>query len=471
MKVVIVGAGEVGYHVIGALYRENVDIVAIDLNQAVLDQLKSEFNITTLLGNATDSDLLERAGAKEADMFLAVTNYDETNIISCLLAGQMGAAKKIARVKTIDIGYDTSFTEKHHLGIELIINPYQVAAEHLSNLIVHPQVTDFHQFLSDRVALLRIPIREQSPLAKSTVLSFGQNAGIQQCLIALIQRKGSYSIPTSDTVVHPGDDVYFFCAISQLDRLFGFLKLPNRPLRRVFINGGGHIGFALAKRLEKLSVYVRILEISEERCEWLSSHLDKALILNVDGSNAAQLRAEGIEHADYFISVTDADHVNVVACLLAKELGAARTISLVKQPELLPILHERGMIDVAFSPRLLTARKLLRFVRGEQLSSFLTFVNSDVELLELHIQRGVPCEQLQLSGLGLPAGVLVGAVKRGEEIFIPRGDDSLCEGDTILLLEQRRHRKITKSLFLEPGEFSSPPLDSDREKTASVSST
>ena len=223
-------------------------------------------------------------------------------------------------------------------------------------------------------------------------------------------------------------------------------------------------------RLQQLAVIVRILNISEKRCEWLSSHLNKALILNVDGSNSAQLRAEGIEYADYFISVTDADPVNVVACLLAKELGAARTVSLVKQPELLPIIHERGVIDVAFSPRLLTARKLLRFVRGKQLSSFLTFVNSDVELLELNIQGGVPCESRLLSTLGLPAGVLVGAVKRGEEIFIPRGDDSLCEGDTILLLEQRRHRKVTKSLFLEPGEFSPPPGESDPEKTASVSS-
>lgn len=453
MKVVIIGAGEVGYHVIGSLYRENVDIVAIDTNQGVLDQLNKEFNITTLIGNATDGHILETAGVAEADLFLAVTNYDETNIISCLLAGQAGKAKKIARVKTIDIGHDTSFTEKHHLGIELIINPYQVAAEHLNNLVAHPQVTDFNLFLSDRVALVRVPIGEDSPLAKSTVMSFGQNARIPQSLIALILREGHYTIPTGDTVIFPGDEVYFFCARTQLERLYVFLRLPVRPLRRVFINGGGHIGFALAKRLEKLAVDVRILDISEERCEWLSQHLDHALILHADGSDATHLKTEGIDHADCFISVTAADQVNVVACLLAKEIGAARTVSLVKQPEYLPILAERGLIDVAFSPRILTARKILRFVRGEHLNSYLTFVNSDVELLELQVRPGVPCGNRRLADLALPPGVLVGAVSRGEEIFIPRGDDELREGDTILLMEQRRHRRITRSLFLEPGDF------------------
>ena len=268
MKVLIIGAGEVGYHVIGALYRENVDIVAIDSDPSVLEQLQAEFNIKTLLGNATDGSLLEAAGAAEADLFLAITNHDETNIISCLLAGQLGAAKKIARVKTIDIGHDSSFTEKHHLGIELIINPYEVAAEHLANLVAFPQVTDFNQFLGDEVVLVRIPIVAGSPLADQTVISFGQNARIPQTLIALIQRDGASTMPSRDTVIHVGDQVYFFAARNQLRRLFDFLHLRTRPSRRVFINGGGHIGYALARRLEHLPMDVRILEINEERCHW-----------------------------------------------------------------------------------------------------------------------------------------------------------------------------------------------------------
>jgi trk system potassium uptake protein TrkA len=385
----------------------------------------------------------------DADLFLAITNYDETNIISCLLVGQTSKAKKIARVKTIDIGRDSSFTEKRHLGIELIINPYEVAAEHLEKLAAFPQVTDIHQFLSDRVVLVRIPIVEDSPLAGRTVMAFGQEAAIPQTLIALIQRASASTIPNRDSVVEAGDQVYFFCEREQLPRLFKYLHLPARPARRIFINGGGHIGYALARRLERHQLDVRILEISEERCEWLSQQLNHTLILHADGSDSNALKSEGIEHADYFISVTDTDQVNVVSCLLAKEYGASRTLALVKQPEYIPIVSQHGLIDVAFSPRLLTARKILRFVRGEELDSFFSFVNSDVELLELQIKPGRRCEEVTLAGLKLPAGVLVGAVKRGAEIFVPRGLDRLCGGDTILLLQQRRNRRITKSIFQE----------------------
>jgi trk system potassium uptake protein TrkA len=449
VKVVIVGAGEVGYHVIGALYRENVDIVAIDSDPSVLEQLKTEFNITTLLGNATDSNLLEQAETDKADLFLAITNHDETNIISCLLAGQLGAAKKIARVKTIDIGHDSSFTEKHHLGIELIINPYEVAAEHLAHLAQYPQVTDFNLFLDDEVALVRIPIREECPLAGRTVKSFGQDAQIPQTLIAIVQREGASSMPSRDTVIHAGDAVYFFCPRGRLKRLFSYLRLPTRPARRVFINGGGHVGYALARRLELRHVDVRILEISEERCHWLSQQLEHTLVLHADGSDSSALKAEGIEHADYFISVTDTDQVNVVSCLLAREYGAAHTLALVKQPEYIPIIAQRGLIDVAFSPRLLTARKVLRFVSGVSLDSFFAFANSDVELLELTVRGAMHCCGERLADLDLPPGMLVGAVKRGAELFVPRGDDTLLQGDTILLLQQRRNRRATKAFFLE----------------------
>jgi trk system potassium uptake protein TrkA len=449
VKVLIIGAGEVGYHVIGSLYRENVDIVAVDTDPAVLEQLKAEFNITTLLGNATDSAVLEQAGAAEADLFLAITNYDETNIISCLLAGQLGAAKKIARVKTIDIGHDSSFTEKHHLGIELIINPYEVAAEHLAHLAEFPQVTDYHPFLGDQVALVRIPIRAGSPLVERTVISFGQDAQIPQTLIALVQRDGVSTMPSRDTVIRAGDQVYFFCERSRLQRLFAYLRLPSRPARRVFINGGGHIGYALARRLERRQVDVRILEINEERCHWLSQQLDHSLVLHANGSDGAELKAEGIDTADYFISVTDTDQVNVVSCLLAREHGAARTLALVKQPEYIPILAQRDLIDVAFSPRLLTARKILRFVRGANLESFFAFANSDIELLELQIRNEMRCCGRRLAELELPEGVLVGAVKRGEKLFVPHGGDMLATGDTILLLQQRRNRQATRSFFLE----------------------
>ena len=456
MKVVITGAGEVGYHVIGTMYREGVDIVVIDSDDAVLEQLKAEFNITTLRGNATDAAHLEKAGIADADLFLAITNFDETNIISCILAGQVSKAKKIARVKTIEMGEEATFTEIRRLGIDLIINPYEVAAEHLYNLVENPQATDHHPFMDGRVLLIRLPIGPESPLVNTTLREFGLKARIPQTLIAITQRNGESHIPAGDTVIREGDQVYFFCEAGQKDRLYTYLGQVRQPARRIFINGGGHIGYALAKRLERKYSDVRIMDISEERCEWLSDHLHNTLVLHMDGTDTAALASEGMDGVDTFLCVTNTDQVNIVSAMLAKELGARNTVALVKQPEMLPILENNELIDVAFSPRLLTARKILRFIRGEQLESFFSFVSSDIELLEIQAQAGTPCVAASLADLNLPKGLLVGAVQRGANIFIPRGNDQLEPGDRVLLLQQRRNRKVTNTLFFEQQEQPPP---------------
>lgn len=457
MRVVIVGAGEVGYHVIGTLYREGVDIAAIDTDPAILERLRQEFNITTIFGNAVDAAVLEEAQVAKAELFVAVTNYDETNIISCLMAGEAGVQKKIARVKTIDFGQESSFSDKNSLGIDLIINPYEVAAEHLYNLVTHPQVTDYTQFLGDQLLLVRVPVEELSPLAGRSVLTYGQEAPIPRTLIALIQREGQPFIPSADEIIKPGDQVYFFCERNQQERLFTYLGLAMRPARRVYINGGGHIGIALARRLEHLHLDVRVLEISEQQCQWLSQQLDTALVLHADGVDSKALQDEGVDHADIFISVTAEDHINIVSCMLAKQMGASKAVALAKQPELIPMLMNGTSIDVAFSPRLLTARKILRFVRGHNLESFFMIPNSDIELLELKIRPGMRCESGPISELNLPAGVLIGAVKREDAIFVPRGHDHLAAGDTIMLLQQRRNRRFSRAFFLDSGEDSDMP--------------
>lgn len=465
MRVVIIGAGEVGYHIVGTLYREGVEIVGVDHDHAVLDHLRQEFGIETIQGNAIDPAILEQAGVDACDLFVAITDSDETNIISCLMAAELGAQHKIARVKTLDFGHEGSFGEGQSRGIDLIINPYEVASEHVANLVQTPQVTDFDQFLGGKLVLLRVPIGEGNPLAGESVLGFGQDARIPQTLIALIQRQGKYFMPEAEEVIHVGDQVYFFAERSQLPRLFRYMGLPLRPARRVFINGGGHIGYALARRLEGMGCEVRILEISEERCNELSQLLDNTLVLHVDGTDSRALKDEGIENADFFISVTAADQINVVACMLAKEYSQAKTVALVKQPEYIPMLIGGGTVDVAFSPRLLTARKILRFVRGRNLDSFFAFPNSDIELLELEIKNGMPCESGPISTLGFPQGVLIGAVKRDGHIFVPRGEDRLVGGDTIMLLQQRRNRRFSRAFFLEGG--AETPAG-DAAQTASV---
>ena len=460
MRVVIVGAGEVGYHVIGALYREGVDIVAVDNDDGVLEQLRQEFNLTTIQGNAIDPSIFEQAKAADADLFIAVTNYDETNIIACMMASEAGVQKKIARVKTIDFRQQASFSDSKSLGIDLIINPYEVAAEHLANVINTPNVTDYSQFLDGRLLLLRIPLPANCPLVGQRVLDYGQSSGMKNSLIAVIRRDGNAFIPAATEVLQENDAVYFFVEKTQVKKLFQYLELRDKPPRRVFINGGGHIGYALAKRLEADHLDVRILEISEQRCMDLSRQLEDTLVLNVDGNDAKALRSEGVDHADFFISLTAADEINIVSCLQAKALGVRNTVALVKQPELIhPLMKNKG-IDIAFSPRLLTARRILQFTRGRNLDSFYSFTSSDIELLELAVDTPMACTEKPLAELGLPPGILLGAVKRGKDIFVPRGGDQVRVGDTILLLQQRRNRRFTRTFFLEK-----QPIDGEPESS------
>lgn len=469
MRVVIAGAGEVGYQIMGALYREGVEIVAIDSDSGVLDLLRQEFNVTTVEGSATDSDTLEKAGVGSADLFVAVTDFDETNIIACMMAAEAGVPKKIARVKTIDSGHGASVSVRAHLGIDLMINPYEVAAEHLAHLVAHPQVTDFNQFLSDRVLLVRFLIKPGSPLAGTTVFSFGQSARIPHTLVALVQREGHSIIPDAEHVIQVMDQVYFFCEREQLGRLTQYLGFSAKPSKRVFINGGGRIGYSLARRLEKHTPDVRLMEISQEKCESLSQLLDRTLVLNADGADARTLGSEGVDHADAFLSVTNQDQVNVVSSMMAKQIGARQAVALVKQPEYIPILMNRCLVDIAFSPRLLTARKLLRFVRGEDLQAYFSFPQSDIELLEMEIAPGAPCDCKSLASLNLPKGFLIGAVIRGESIFIPRGQDALQAHDRVLLLQQRRNRRVTQELFTSraaPGRSHAPGNKNPAANTA-----
>ncbi|MDH4121340.1 MAG: Trk system potassium transporter TrkA [Deltaproteobacteria bacterium] len=449
MRVVIAGVGEVGYHVVETLFREGVELTALDTQENLLENLEREFHLTTFLGSATDALLLEKARVGEADLFLAVTNHDETNVIACMMAAEMGAKRKIARIKSIDLGMETAMADSPNLGIDLIINPFEVAAEHLTSMVKHPQVTDYNRFLSDRVLLVRFRLEAGCPLVNEKVSTFGQVSGIPQTLMALVQRGGVSQIPHGEYVLQAGDQVYFFCERHQLKRLSHYLGFHTKPGQRIFINGGGNIGYALARRLEKEFEDVRVLEISAARCQYLSQVLDRALVLNMDGTDADLLALEGIGDVDYFISTTQREDVNMVSAMMAHRLGVKKTIALVAQPEFLPIVQENPMISAAFCPRLLTARKLMLYVQGLNLLSFFAFPNSDIEVLELQVPAGCQALKGTISTFPLPTGVLVGAVARGERIFIPRGNDELLEGDRILVIQHRNNRAATKEFFME----------------------
>ena len=457
MRAIIIGAGEVGGHLVEALQGEEIDLITVDNDPEVIERLRIQYpKVRTVLGDVTDPQLRAELDLPNADLFLAVTDRDETNIVSCLLAGRNMRGKRIARLKGIDWGEKTHDEQASYLGIDLITNPSEVVTDHLVDLIEHPHVSDFISLLDDLMALVRIRIREESPLAGRAVNALKTYAPESNAIAALVLRRGSYVIPHGGFVVTPGDHLYVVLRRDQLKKLGKRLKLPAHGARRVFINGGGHIGYALARRLNELGTRkLWIFEIDAARCRFLSERLENVLVMHASGVDPLALRAESIERADLFISLTQSDDINVVSCMQASTLGAKQTIALVKQPDGIPLLLDQPRLDSAFSPRQLTARRILRFVRGDAMRSVMIFPGSQIEMLEYRVSAGSPADGVPIRALGLPPRVLVAACRRGQSAFIPYGDDVLRGDDTVLMLQDRGVRKVTERCFSSSESVSS----------------
>lgn len=447
MKVFIAGAGEVGCYVAEALHRERVEITVMDEDPNALERLGERLPVTLAQGNAIDHTQLERFGAGEADLFAAVTDFDETNLISCLLARELGAKRSIARVKTIELGDPGEAQQENFLSIDLIVNPYEATAEYLERLALFPDLVDLVPFLNGAAMLLALPILRGSPLEGSTVRALKEREFENKALIVLIQHAGETFVPQADTQIEPDSIVYLFCAQDRLRALLRSLGCTAPPAKHVYINGGGRIGFALARRLENRGIDVRLLEIHPQRCRLLSRRLERSLVLCGNGMDPVILREERIGDTDLFVSLTADDSVNVVSAMLAKEMGTRRTMALVKRPEAVHLLQRQQHIDVVFSPRLLTARRVLRYIRSPYLSSFFSFPATSMEVLEICMEAGMPCVNVPLAELPLPEGSLIGALWREGKLFLPGGTDRLCPGDRVLLVQHRNNHAHTQRLL------------------------
>ena len=444
MRLVIAGAGEVGYHLTEAL-SEEADIQVIDLDAKVLKRLENCFHVKTLQANSAHQETLQKAQVDQADLFIAVTDRDDSNLLACLVASELGSPTTIARVKRLNMdgGEGPQFK-----NIDLLINPYQVVADHLEQLIIHPQVTDIANFMDKQLLLIRIAVNESSTLAGKTVAEFGMKSRKEvPCLIAAIQRAKKSFVPSAQDTIQMDDQLYFFCSTKKFKQLMKSLQIRRKSGRRVFINGGGNIGLALAQRLEKFGMDVRVLEVNHQQCQVLSKSLQHSLVLQVDGMDLSLLQEEGIRQADYFVSLTADDSINISACLLVKEYSDCRTAALFKQPRALPFINSYGLIDHIFSPRVLTAMKILQHVRGKNLNNFFPLENSDIELLEIKMQPQQDCLNIPLSQLTLPKETLIGAILRNGTIFLPQGEDSLHAEDSLILIQNKKYRETNSKMF------------------------
>jgi len=435
MKILIIGAGQVGYFLCERLSLEGHEVTLIDRNQEHLQRTQDRLNVLGIPGNGASAETLEQAGIKDTDIFIAVTDMDEVNILACLMAREYGVATRVARVKSIDYHGGGAVLSKEKLGIDLLINPDDAVADEISMIACRSGAFDVAEFVEGQIQFLGYRISESSPLCDLTLRELGEIRGIYRFVVTAITRGDKTIIPRGDDSIQAGDRIFIFAHQKDLPAIQYMLKLEEEQVRkrpRIFILGGGHIGLRIAETLEQRRFDVRLVDHNEARCQKLSAKLKRSMVIHAEGTDIRTLIDEGVENADVFIAVTDNDETNILCSLLCKKHGARRALALVNHPELVNLAPTLGL-DASVSPRLAAAGAILKYVRRGGVISLATVEGSNSEVLEIEVKNGSGIEHTALKDLHFPTGAIIGAIVRGSSYEIPSGESILLGGDRVVI--------------------------------------
>ncbi|MBG0789339.1 MAG: Trk system potassium transporter TrkA [Desulfovibrionaceae bacterium] len=454
MRVIIIGAGEVGFHISQRLAVENKEVVVIDTSDEALRKVAETSDVQTLQGSGSSPRMLEDAGIMEADILLAVTDSDEINLLACFFADMLNdKITKLARVR------GERYTNYKHLltgegaNITKIINPDEEVVNSVLRLMSVPGAVEINEFAGGKIRLIGIHLPENSPILGSKLIhlrsKIGEDLGI---VIAAIVRDDQLIIPSGLDVIKKDDVVYFVCDIRDQEEILERLGISSEPVREVMIIGGGNIGFKLAKALDNKYYHTRLLENRQERCEYLSEHLDRPIVLMGDSTDQEILREENVHDMDMVIAVTGDEETNILSCLLAKSLGAKSTVTRVNNFGYMPLIQPIG-IDYVVCPRLSAINSLLHFIRRGRIMSSVSIKGEAAEALETVILEDSPIVGKMVKDLDFPRGCLVLCFQRGEDVLIPRGDTLVKPNDRLIIISTRQNIPKVEKVLTTKVEF------------------
>jgi trk system potassium uptake protein TrkA len=428
VKIVIIGAGAVGYDLAQKISQREHDVYVVERDARRLQEVQEGLDCHFLAGNAVDPALLTRIGLSDCDLFAAVTNRDEVNIIACLTAHKLGARTKVARVREEDYYRGGRLFLD---GINVAINPDHEAVNTIREILFQTAATDVFEFADGLVRVVGSKVDEQSPLAGRSLAQINRDTAGRLALVITIVRGEETLIPRGDTVIQPADRVYLAGERHLVDRSLHYVQEQADPLEKVLIVGASPLGIDLARELTEAGVRVKLVERNEEKVRWVSENLHHVLSLKGDGTDVGLLEEEGIEEMDGFVAVTNDEESNVMACLLARHRGARKTVCLVNRPDYVPLLPLLG-IDAAVSPRISTAARIARFVKRGGVVSAQNVGFTGAEILQFKIGPRWPHLGRPLAKLPFPRHAVLGAVLKGSKVVTPRGDTQLAAGDEVV---------------------------------------
>lgn len=436
MRITIIGAGKVGIEIARRLDKDNHDVVVIDRDETNLAKIEQQMDILCVKGNASSASVLKLPEVMQSDLVAAVTNSDEVNMIACMMVKKLGVPRTVARIRDPVYARDLVIS-KEDLGLDLIINPEYTAALEIARLLTIALPVHTEPFADGKVQMADVTVDDSH---RQVVNKRLMDIDIpDSCLIVGISRKGRMIVPGGADLILPGDTVYLIGHVDSIKRFAARLK-RRRPqnVSSVMILGGGRIGYYLAEKLCSAGLKPKIIEQHPERCRELAEGLPDALVLQGDGSDIELLKREGIRETDGFVAVTGFDEENLLVSLLAKQLGAKQVIAKVSRPDYTPLIEQLG-VDAAISPRLIMASAILRYIRGGRLLSLVLLLNGQAEVIELILHPGSRTVGKPLSKIGLPKGIIIGAVKRDSQIIIPKGDVVLEGNDRLVVFSVGHH--------------------------------
>lgn len=450
MKVVIVGAGEVGFHIASRLSRENKDVVVIDTNATAIRRISENIDAQVVVGSGGSPVALAEAGIQEAEILLAVTNSDEINLVACLIAHILSpTTKKLARIRDADYDKYHETFRTHVPHIDTIINPEIEVVKTIYRLMSVPGAVDVGEFAEGRVRFVGIRLDDQASLAGVRLMDIPGIIGKQKLLIAAIVRDEKMIIPRGNDRLLPGDLVYFISERRKLLETLSIFDKHTQPVRRALIVGGGRIGFRLAKLLEEKSIHTRIFEKDPVRCQELAENLHKAIVLQGDGSDQQLLNEENIKDMDVVVTLTNDEETNILTSLLARRLGGKKIITKITKFSYFPLMLAIG-IEQVVNPRLSAINSILQHIRRGKVLSAISLKGEQAEVMEAVAMETSDIVDKPLRNISFPKGALVTCIIRQNEVIIPSGESIIEPEDRIVIFAQREAvAKIEKILAVK----------------------
>ena len=445
MKIIIVGAGEVGFHIAQKLSEENQDVFLIDKDPAQIKRVTENLDVQAMLGSGTSPNMLRAAGIMDADLMVAATDSDEVNLIACLLARHMNRyVLKVARLRNPEYLEEKELFSEGLLSVDQIINPESVMVETIRNLMLVPEASDVIDFVDGQIKLIGITIKKDSPFANRKLLSFKEMEG--NVLVGAIVRGEQVFIPHGEDEILPDDLVYMVVRANEFSQILQLLDIKNEILRRVIIVGAGETGMALASVLDHTNISVKIIDKDSEKCTSLAEKLEKVIVICGDGTDRDLLQEENIGDVDFMVAITGDEESNVLISLQAKGLGAKKTITRINKLSYIPIVSAIG-IDTVVSARLSAIRAILQYIRKGKIISVAPLKGEHAEAIEAEALETSDIVNIPLSKVKFPKGAIVGAVVRGDEIIVPVGDTIIKPKDRLIIFAlQKEVPKLEKLL-------------------------